>query len=141
MKCELTIIEGTRIALFRSSGLVEFEDRMRNVERMAQFCNENSIKHLIVDLSQQVSNAKLIQVFNLGTSVPKVLKGIQIGLVCQPSDRETRFEETVVANNGAFSRSFTTVKEARKWLEGEEDVTPSKRRLTARLIHNDGIEH
>jgi hypothetical protein len=58
MKNELTIIPGTRIALFCSSGPVEFEDRMRNVERMAQFCDENSIKHLIVDIRQQESKTE-----------------------------------------------------------------------------------
>jgi len=120
MKNELTIIPGTRIALFRCSGPVEFEDRMRNVERMAQFCDENSIKHLIVDIRQQESKTTTVQMFDLGTSVPKVLRAIRIAVVCQSSDREAQFGETVAANRGARSRSFTTVEEAQKWLEGED---------------------
>jgi hypothetical protein len=106
---------------------------MRNVERMAQFCDENSIKHLIVDIRQQESKTTTVQMFDLGTSVPKVLRAIRIAVVCQSSDREAQFGsdreaqfgETVAANRGARSRSFTTVEEAQKWLEGE-DIAPNQ---------------
>lgn len=124
MKNDLTIIAGTRIALFRSIGPIKFENRMKNIERIARFCNRNNIKHLIVDISQQISDAGTTQMFELGRSVPVVLKGIKIAIVCQASDGETQFGETVAANRGALSRSFTNIEEAQRWLEGK-DVTPN----------------
>jgi hypothetical protein len=120
MKSELTIIPGTRIALFRSAGPIEFEDRMKNIGRMAQFCNENGIKGLIVDICLQVSNTRTMQMFDLGTSVPSTLRGIRIAVVSESSDQEARFGETVAANRGALSRLFTTVAEAQSWLEGKD---------------------
>jgi hypothetical protein len=125
MKFELAIIPGTRIALFRSLGSIEFEDRMRNVEHIAQFCNVNSITHLIIDIRQQVSKATTIQMFNLGTLVPKAWRGILFAVVCQSSDIESQFGETVAANRGAISHLFTTVEEAQKWLE-RKGIAPNK---------------
>ena len=125
MMRELTVIPGTRIALFRSLGAVEFEDRMKNLERMAQFCKEHGIKDLIVDISQQVSETRTMQMFTLGTSVPEILRGIRIAVVCQPFDEETKFGETVAANRGAISSSFTSVEDAQRWLEGK-DIAPGK---------------
>jgi hypothetical protein len=121
---ELTIIQGTRIALFRSSGSVEFNVRKGNIERMAQFCSEHSINHLIVDIREQVSNANTIQMFNIGAMVPNVMSGIQIAVVCHSSDYQSKFGETVAANRGAFSSSFTTIEEAQRWLEGKDEVGP-----------------
>ncbi len=113
----LTIIPDTRIALFRWSGPITFEDRMKNVERMALFCSENNINHLLVDLSKQESNTGIMKMFELGASVPKLLGGIKIAVVCQPTDTSSEFGETVAANRGANSRLFATIDDAQRWLE------------------------
>ena len=125
MNYKLALIPGKRIALFRWSGPITFEDRMKNVKRMGQFCNENKIKDLIVDTRKQVSTTRAMQMFDLGASVPEVLGGIRIAVVCQSSDHTTQFGETVAANRGAFCRSFTSFAEAQRWLEGKA-VTPYK---------------
>jgi len=118
MDYELAIIPGARIALFRWTGPITFQGRMKNVERMGKFCNENKIKDLIVDTRKQVSTTDMMQMFDLGTSVPELLRGIRIAVVCQSSDHTTKFGETVAANRGAYSRSFTSLEEAQRWLEG-----------------------
>lgn len=125
MANELTLLPGKQIAMFCASGPIEFEGRLINIERMAIFCRKNSVKHLIVDLRKQVSKPKTIQMFELGTLVSKVLKGVKIAIVCQPDDHDTKFGENVAANRGAGSYSFASIEEALRWLEGK-DVTSNK---------------
>ena len=116
MSYELTIMPGTQIALFCWSGPITPEDRKRNIKCIAQFCSENGISQVIYDARQQVNKTSMMQMFNIGTTVPKAFRGIQIAVVRHPSDKETKFYEDVVANRGADSRSFVTLEEAQSWL-------------------------
>jgi hypothetical protein len=123
MNYELKIIPDTRIAFFCWSGPITLEDRKKNVETIAQFCQDNGVDQLIVDTCQQINETSTIQMFDFSTHIPKAMRGVRIAVVRHPSDEETQFGENVAANRGAQSRSFDTLEEARRWLEGKDKNT------------------
>ena len=117
MTYELKVIPNTQIALFCWSGLVTLKDRKKNVKIMAQFCRENSISQLIVDTRQQLSDTLTSEMYDFGAAIPNVMRGIQIAVVCRPSDRDTQFAETVAAERGTESHLVYTIEEAISWLD------------------------
>ena len=120
MTYELKVIPNTQIASFCWSGPVTLKERKKNVKIMAQFCRENSISQLIVDTRQQISDTLMMDMYDFGTAIPNVMRGIQIAVVCRPSDRDTQFGETVAADCGAESHLVYTIEEAISWLTAVE---------------------
>lgn len=125
MTYELKIIPNTRIALSCWSGTIDLKKRKENVRTMAQFCRDNGLSQLIVDTRQQVDDATTMQMYDFGASIPEIMRGIQVAVVCRPSARATRFGETVAANRGTNSHSFETIEEAKTWLAGNEGTLNS----------------
>jgi len=113
---ELKVIPNTQIASFCWSGLVTLKERKKNVKIMAQFCRENGISQLIVDTRRQISDTSTTDMYDFGTSIPKVMRGIQIAVVCRPSDKDTRFGEQVAADRGVESHLVYSIEEAMSWL-------------------------
>ena len=113
---DLTIMPETQIGLFCWSGPITVEDRKKNLDRIATFCEENGLTRLIVDTRQQVNRTSTMQMFDFSAMVSKVMGGVRIAIVRHTTDAETQFGEDVAANRGACSRSFSTVEEAQDWL-------------------------
>ena len=120
MTYELKVIPNTQIASFCWSGLVTLKERKKNVKIMAQFCRENGISQLIVDTRQQLSDTLTIDMYDFGAAIPKVMRGIQVAVVCRPSDKDTQFGETVAADRGAESHLVYSIEEAMNWLAAVE---------------------
>ena len=119
MSYELTIMPGTEIALFCWSGPITLEDRKRNVERITQFLSENGISQLILDTRHLDRRMTTTEGYEFGAWVPEKIRGIKVAVVHHSNDVEGRFVENVAANRGTHSRSFLSLEEAQKWLDGK----------------------
>ncbi len=118
MSAEISIIPGTQIALFCWTGEITLEGRINNVSTIMQFCRENRVANLIVDLRQQINKTSTMQMFDFASSLPDATRGLKIALVTLHDDEDIAFAENVAANRGATTRMFETIDDAMVWLNG-----------------------
>ena len=125
MKYELSIIPGTRIALFHWMGAITLDDRKRNRKEIFAFCQKEGIKHLIIDGRHQEPHTGLMQDFGFGEELPTEMRGFKIAIVRSREDKSLKFINNVAANRGAITKSFHTLEEAQDWLTPKVSM-PSK---------------
>ena len=46
----IELISGSEIVLFHWTGPITFEDRMENLKRMTGFCEEHSVRKILIEL-------------------------------------------------------------------------------------------
>ena len=113
----IDVMKNSEIALFRWSGPITIEDRLRNLKRMVDFCHENGLRKLIIDGRDQESMTNTIESFDFGTEVPKAFRGLKVAVVHRKDDDALKFIETVAANRGSPTRAFVDFDKAREWLD------------------------
>lgn len=121
----LSLIPDTDIALFRWVGPINLEDRINNIRLMADFCNKNDVRKILVDGRDQRSETDLLDSFDLGTRVPATFRDLWAAIVCRPDDESLRSIETIAFNRGASTRSFNDFDTARSWLESVSSEGPT----------------
>ena len=112
----LTVIPETDIALFRWVGPITLEDRVKNLERMADFCNANDLRKILIDGRKQESETDLLDAFDFGTRVPSAFSRLWAAIVYRPGDESLKSIETIAFNRGASTRAFANFSDAEAWL-------------------------
>lgn len=113
----IDVIPDSEIALFHWVGPITLEDRLNNLEIMAAFCAENSVRKMIIDGRDQQSETDTIESWQFGSAVPEAFRGLCVAVVHRPDDKSLALIETVAFNRGSTTRSFTDFDEARNWLD------------------------
>ena len=125
MKSELSIIPGTRIALFIWVGPITLDDRERNRKEIVAFCQKEGVKNVIIHGLHQEPQTGLMQDFGFGEELPTEMRGFNIAIVRSREDKTLKFIDNVAANRGANTKSFHTLEEAQVWLTPKVSM-PSK---------------
>ena len=116
MNYELKIIPDTRIAFFCWHGPISLDQRLKNRNRVVDFCKRNNLRRLLVDVRQHDNITSFMELFEFGESFPRAAGGLKTAVVRDPSDADIEFVENVASNRGAFSRCFENIEEAQSWL-------------------------
>lgn len=113
----IDLVPNTDIALFHWVGPITVQDRFRNLEVMADFCRERSLRKLIIDGRDQMSRSGEIESFDFGVAVSTAFRGLNVAVVHRPDDDTLKFIETVAFNRGSGTKAFIDIHQARSWLE------------------------
>lgn len=122
IRYQLKQLGDSNIALFHWVGPITLDDRRRNMTRMAQFCQANQLKNLLIDGRDQISRTDTYESFDVGKEVPEQLRGLKIAVVHRSDDDSLPFIETVASNRGAVTKAFLSIDAARAWLESCDET-------------------
>ena len=111
------LLPGTDVALFHWTGPITLEDRIRNLDRMVDFCEANDVFKLVIDGRDQESLTGTLENYDFGAQVPKAFRRLRVAVVHRQDDDSLHFIETVAFNRGAGTHAFTDFDEALHWLE------------------------
>jgi len=122
MKYTLSVIPGTRIAIYRPAGPIALEDReRRNRKELVEFCQKEGVRSLIVDGREQVFKTSTLETFLFAEELPQVMRGLRVAIVHSHDDDTLPFVATVAANRAMTVKAFLNIDEARAWLEAMEE--------------------
>jgi len=121
MQYTLSVIPGTRIAIFHWAGPITLEDRERNRKEILEFCQKEGVRSVLIDGRDQVSKTGTLESFLFAEEAPQVMRGFRIAIVHRPDDDSLPFQATVAANRALTVNAFLNIDEARAWLEAKEE--------------------
>ena len=83
----IDLIPDSDIALFHWVGPITLEDRLNNLDVMADFCSDNKVRKIIIDGRHQQSMTDTIESRNFGSQVTEAFRGLCVAVVHRPDDK------------------------------------------------------